>query len=79
MNKKQVMLWSLTIWGILCLLHYVIQTALIMREPHEGDLYSYSWGFQALNFAFGYLPFWIVALAVILISEWNYFKEKETK
>jgi len=42
-------------------------------------MYAYSWGFQALNFAFGYLPLWVVALAVILISEWNYFKEKETK
>ena len=65
------------IWGLCCLAHYYFRTAAFLRGPHEGDLYAFSWGFQAFNFAVYPFPVWLMALGVALYCEREYFNQKQ--
>ena len=65
------------IWGLCCLAHYYFRAAAFLRGPHEEDLYAFSWGFQAFNFAVYPFPVWLMALGVALYCEREYFNQKQ--
>lgn len=41
---------TLVVWALAITGHYAIRTWLFLSGSHQGDLYSYSWSFQALTF-----------------------------
>lgn len=57
------------IWSVLVVLHFLARTISVLDEPHIGDLYSYSWGFQALAFLVWPFPVWMVILCAVLIIQ----------
>jgi hypothetical protein len=68
MKTRNINLKIAALFAGLITVHYVIQTAVILSGPRHGDLYAYSWSFQALSFSVSWLPLWLVALAVVLTS-----------
>ena len=64
---------TLVIWVVLCFAHYYLRTLGILSGPHDGDLYAYSWSYQAMAFAVVCFPNWILVLGLAYLLEALYF------
>ena len=64
---------------MLCAAHFVTRTLGILRGPHDGDLYAYSWSFQAVVFAIFRFPFWLIGALVAFLAERSYFVRRTPK
>ena len=78
MKLKTTISLSVLAWVICCGAHYFLYTLTILRGPHDGDAYAYSWTFQALAFSFVRLPFWILGLFAIVLGEYLYHSRRPT-
>lgn len=61
---------AISIWATLVALHFLVRTVFYLDGPPTGDLYSYSWGFQAVAFLIWPFPVWMVVLCAILIIQY---------
>ena len=59
-------LTTMSIWATLVALHFLVRTASYLDGPPTGDLYSYSWGFQAFAFLVWPFPVWMIILCAVL-------------
>ena len=73
MKPKHAYLASAAIWALLCVAHYVVHTLAVLAGPRDGDLYAYSWSFQAITFALVFLPIWFIALCIVIAAEMRHF------
>ena len=69
MNAKRWVVAKIGIWLVLCAAHFVFRTHSILSGPKEGDLYAYSWSFQAIMFLIFRFPFWLIALVILFRAE----------
>jgi len=61
---------TIPVWATLVALHFIVRTVSYLDGPPTGDLYSYSWGFQAFAFLIWPFPVWMVVLCAILIIQY---------
>ena len=79
MTSKNLYLGTLAIWFVLCLSHYLLKTHLVLSGPHDDDTYAYTWGFQALAFLVFRLPWWLLALLIVMFVEYLIFPRERTR
>jgi hypothetical protein len=60
---------TISVWATLVILHFLARTVSLLDGPPSGDLYSYSWGFQAFAFLVWPFPVWMVILCTIMILQ----------
>ncbi len=60
---------TISIWATLVALHFLVRTVSYLEGPPTGDLYSYSWGFQAVAFLAWPFLVWMAVLCAILIIQ----------
>lgn len=75
--KNKIGWATILVWAILCLAYFYIRTAIYLSGPQEGDLYSYTWSFQALGFSIAQLLFCILALGLVLFIEAYLMRDKK--
>jgi hypothetical protein len=68
---------SFIVWSLLCFGHYYLRTLTILSGPHDGDLYAYSWSYQAIMFLIFLFPIWILILGLVYFLEAFYFIRKQ--
>lgn len=68
--KVKLIPTTLLLWTLACGAHFYFRTTSILNGPHEGELYAYTWSFQALSFCVFRLPLWVVGLVLIVGMEW---------
>jgi len=68
---------SFLVWSLLCFGHFYLKTSQILSGPHDGDLYAYSWSYQAVMFSIFRLPVWLLILGLVMILEDLYFSRRD--
>ena len=80
MNAKQCYLATIALWALLCAAHFVVRTHWLLAGPRDGDVYAYSWSFQAGMFLIFRFPFWCAALAATLLGEaWGFSRHRANR
>jgi len=79
MKAKHIYAVSVILWMILMVAHYIFRTHSILSGPRNGDLYAYSWSFQAIVFLISIFPFWLAALCAMIVLEVYYLRTHSQK
>lgn len=79
MKARYIYAVSAILWMILVAAHYIFHTHSILSGPRNGDLYAYSWSFQAIVFLTSIFPFWLAALCAIIVLEVCYLRTHSQK
>ena len=66
-------------WSVLVFCHAAWRIYSVLSGPPDPDTYANDWQFQVLAFAIVKLPYWLMALIVVLLAEFAIFGRSERK
>ena len=76
-SPQRIYAATVVAWGALVVFHAAWHIHSALSGPPDPDIYANEWTFQVVAFSLVKLPYWIMALVVILLAEFFLFGEKE--